>query len=46
MSRRRFILVSIGTEAVIGVSFLAWMVFQPGPYGFAAGYLVELASYV
>ena len=45
MSRRRFILVSIATVVVIGVSFLAWMVFQPGPYAFAAGYPVDLASY-
>jgi hypothetical protein len=45
MSRRRFILVSIATEAVIGVCILAWMVFQPGPYAFAAGYPVDLASY-
>jgi mono/diheme cytochrome c family protein len=45
MSRRRFILVSIATVAVIGVSFFAWMVFQPGPYAFAAGYPVDLASY-
>jgi mono/diheme cytochrome c family protein len=45
MSRRRFILLSIAAVAVIGVSFLAWMVFQPGPYAFAAGYPVGLASY-
>jgi mono/diheme cytochrome c family protein len=46
MSRHRFILLSIATVAVIGVSFLAWMVFQPGPYAFAAGYPVDLGSYV
>jgi len=45
MSRRRFVLVSIATVAVIGVSLLAWMVFQPGPYAFAAGHPVDLASY-
>jgi mono/diheme cytochrome c family protein len=45
MSRRRFILLSIAAVAVISVSFLAWMVFQPGPYAFAAGYPVGLASY-
>jgi len=45
MSRRRFFLVSIAVVADIGVSFLAWMVFQPGPYAFAAGHPVDLASY-
>ena len=45
MSRRRFFLVSFATVAIIGVSFLAWMVFQPGPYAFAAGHPVDLASY-
>jgi hypothetical protein len=45
MSRRRFSLVSFATVAIIGVSFLAWMVFQPGPYAFAAGHPVDLASY-
>ena len=42
MSRRRFILVSMATIAVIDMSFLAWMIFQPVPYAFAAGHLVHL----
>ena len=45
MSWRRIILVSTAAVAVVAVSFLAWMVFQPGPYAFAAGHPVELAAY-
>jgi mono/diheme cytochrome c family protein len=33
----------IGGAAAAGV--VGWMVFQPGPYGFAAGIQVELAAY-
>jgi mono/diheme cytochrome c family protein len=48
MRLKRTILTLIGIAVVLGVVIVAvigWMVFQPGPYGFAAGKPVELAAY-
>ena len=45
MARRRLILGVIAA-VLIGVGvYVAWMVFQPGPYAFTGGHSVELAEY-
>jgi mono/diheme cytochrome c family protein len=45
MSRRRLILVLVAGVLLVVCAYAARMVFQPGPYAFAGGQLVELSAY-
>jgi mono/diheme cytochrome c family protein len=48
MRLKLIVLTLVGIVVVAGVAVagvVAWMVFQPGPYGFASGTRVDLASY-
>jgi mono/diheme cytochrome c family protein len=48
MRTKRILFTIVAIAIVAGVAVagvIGWMVFQPGPYAFAAGHPVELASY-
>jgi mono/diheme cytochrome c family protein len=45
MSRRRIILLLLAAVLILVGGYSAWMVFQPGPYAFAAGRPVDLGAY-
>lgn len=45
MTIRRLILLFAVAVLVLGIIFVGRMALQPGPYAFAAGHAVDLASY-
>jgi mono/diheme cytochrome c family protein len=45
MGSRRLFLASVAAVLILVGAYVAWMIFQPGPYAFAAGHPVDLAAY-